>query len=74
MGAEDTGDSFYEGPTKVARREHVVSDQGNGRSYCGHCEKDLGSDPTVHFDRCPGCNYLLIEGDVTIQRGGSDFD
>jgi hypothetical protein len=58
---------------KVARREHVVTDQGNGGSYCDHCNYDLGSDAMRDYDSCPGCGYKLIEGSIWISPGGSDF-
>jgi len=58
---------------RVAKREHVVTDQGNGGSYCSNCNYYLGSDPSKEFKTCPECNYKLIEGNIYINRGGSDF-
>ncbi|MBU2576356.1 MAG: hypothetical protein KKF50_01405 [Nanoarchaeota archaeon] len=58
---------------KVATREHIVTDQGNGGSFCSHCNYNLGSDPSRHYRKCPGCDYRLIEGGVYIGQGGSDF-
>lgn len=58
---------------KVAKREHIVTDQGNGGSYCDHCNYDLGPDPSVEYERCPKCNYRLVEGSIFINSGGSDF-
>ena len=58
---------------RVALRNHVVNDQGNGSSYCSHCNSDLGSNPSKQYDSCPGCGYKLVEGDLSIEQGGSDF-
>ena len=62
-----------EEPRGIARREHVVTDQGNGGSYCSHCRYSFGSDPSKEFDACPNCQYQIVEGDISIQQGGSDF-
>lgn len=58
---------------RVAKREHITTDQGNGNSYCSNCEYDLGSDPRVKYEECPKCKYKLVEGSVFINKGGSDF-
>lgn len=44
---------------KVAKREHVVTDQGNGGSYCSNCLHNLGSDPRNKYSRCPKCGLRL---------------
>lgn len=58
---------------RIATREHSVTDQGNGGSYCSNCYYDFGSDPSKHYETCPGCNYKIVEGGIYINRGGSDF-
>jgi hypothetical protein len=58
---------------RVAFREHVVTDQGNGGSSCSNCRYDFGGGAMVSYDKCPGCGYKLLEGGVYINRGGSDF-
>ncbi|MBW3015622.1 hypothetical protein KY330_04325 [Candidatus Woesearchaeota archaeon] len=50
---------------KVAYRNHIVCDQGNGGSYCSNCQYFLGSDPSIGYDRCPNCNYKLKEGSLS---------
>jgi len=58
---------------KVATREHIVTDQGNGGSYCSNCEYNLGPDPAKEYEKCPECNYKLVEGGIWVSPGGSDF-
>lgn len=71
MNEEKKDESLEE---KIATREHVVTDQGNGGSYCSHCQYDLGNDPGIKYDKCPGCDYRLIEGTCKpYEFGGSDF-
>ena len=57
----------------VATREHIVTDQGNGSSYCSNCQYGLGSNPSKEYEKCPGCDYKFIEGGLYINQGGSDF-
>lgn len=57
----------------VATREHLVTDQGNGMSYCSNCQYNLGTDPSIVYKECPGCEYKLIEGKLYLPQGGSDF-
>ena len=59
---------------KIAFREHLITDQGNGGSYCTNCKCDLGSDPCKNYDTCPGCGYKLVNGEIhPYSFGGSDF-
>ncbi|MEK6969511.1 MAG: hypothetical protein AABW48_03720 [Nanoarchaeota archaeon] len=58
---------------KVATREHIVTDQGNGVAYCSNCNYNFGPDPLKEYKICPGCNYTLTEGKIDILPGGSDF-
>jgi hypothetical protein len=61
---------------KIARREHNVTDQGNGGAYCSECHHDLTqyypcTNPTPN--PCPGCGLRWVEGGLHINYGGSDF-
>jgi len=58
---------------KVAFREHIATDMGNGGSYCSNCLFDLGPDPSKSYDKCPKCSYRLLEGSLYVSSGGSDF-
>jgi hypothetical protein len=60
---------------RIAYREHIVTDMGNGGAFCSHCQYDLGSDPfeIIKIKKCPGCGYTLYEGGMYINGGGSDF-
>jgi len=58
---------------KVATREHIVTDQGNGGYYRSNCQYNLGSDPSRKYETCPGGDYKLIEGKIWINEGGQDF-
>jgi len=58
---------------KIAFREHLVTDMGNGGSYCSHCDYNLGPNPLIDYKECPGCGYTLIPGGIHINQGGSDF-
>ena len=58
---------------KIATREHIVTDMGNGGSYCSNCVYNFGPDPLKSYDNCPGCDYKIAEGSTYINRGGSDF-
>ncbi|OGZ08640.1 MAG: hypothetical protein A2942_02500 [Candidatus Lloydbacteria bacterium RIFCSPLOWO2_01_FULL_50_20] len=62
--------SLYE---KVAFIESVVTDQGNGGSYCSHCRHNIDIQKIGELDHCPGCKRKLIWGETSINRGGSDF-
>lgn len=57
----------------IAKREHIATDMGNGGSYCSNCRYDLGSEPSVNYENCPGCGFTLKEGSVYSPVGGSDF-
>lgn len=57
----------------IARKEHIVTDQGNGAAFCSNCNENLGSDPFTQPDVCPKCGATLIEGSIWISPGGSDF-
>ncbi len=61
--------------TRVAYREHVVCDQGNGGAYCSVCGYDLTSKDfeTPVPNPCPGCGNIWEEGGMYVQGGGSDF-
>ena len=62
------------GLEKIAFREHIVTDQGNGGSSCSNCNYDLGSDPSKNYDTCPKCGYRLMNGGIFFPNlGGSDF-
>ena len=56
---------------KVARIDSIITDQGNGGSYCSECGIAISLDPVPKT--CPGCGLPLIFGDVYINQGGSDF-
>lgn len=64
---------------KIAYREHIVTDQGNGGAYCSNCHTDLTARhplykiPNLQNNHCTGCGYKIIEGGLYIQSGGSDF-
>lgn len=58
---------------KVAFREHITTDMGNGGSYCSNCKYNLGSDPSKAYEKCPRCDCRLREGGMFVNRGGSDF-
>ncbi|MDI6738486.1 MAG: hypothetical protein QME12_08325 [Nanoarchaeota archaeon] len=49
---------------RIAYKEHIVTDMGNGGAFCSHCQYDLGSDPVEIYKihKCPGCGYTLYEG------------
>jgi len=66
-------DSIESLEDKIATREHIVSDQGNGASYCSNCDYNFGSDFSKKYEVCPGCDYKLVPGKIHINRGGSDF-
>ena len=57
---------------KIASREIIVTDQGNGGAYCDNCQasQDVGE---FYPDNCPGCGYKIIAGSVYINRGGSEY-
>lgn len=55
---------------KIATRDHIVTDQGNGGCYCSNCRADLTENPS---NTCLNCGYELIEGSIFINQGGSDF-
>jgi len=58
---------------KVAYRNHVVTDMGNGASFCSNCDYNFGPDPLKSYKKCPGCDYKLKDGSMYINSGGSDF-
>jgi len=59
---------------KVATRVHITTDMGTGSSYCSNCNYDFGSQASKIYEKCPKCNYRIIEGAVTpYPFGGSDF-
>lgn len=53
--------------------ESIVTDQGNGSSYCSVCQRFID---IQRVDRlpypCPGCGALLEFGGTYINGGGSD--
>lgn len=59
----------------MAKIEVIVTDMGNGMSYCGNCGCDLDhGNPLVEIpDKCPDCQELLETGSTYINQGGSDF-
>jgi len=58
---------------KIAYREHIVTDMGNGSSYCSNCHYNFGPEASKHYESCPGCGYRIKEGSTYINWGGSDF-
>jgi hypothetical protein len=53
--------------------ESIVTDQGNGSSYCSLCGRDID----IFADQpypvvCPGCGAELYFGSTYINGGGSD--
>ncbi len=56
---------------RIATRETMITDQGNGRTYCGNCSTML--DGPDNYNRCPNCDYKLISGELYVNRGGLDF-
>jgi hypothetical protein len=55
---------------KIATIEVIITDQGNGSSYCSNCNNDLAENTPK---TCPFCGYKLIKGSIFINQGGSDF-
>jgi hypothetical protein len=60
--------------------ESIVTDMGNGASYCAACNYEfdihyLSKDCEAKGKKltCPGCGKRLISGGIYINRGGSDF-
>jgi len=66
----------------------LITDQGNGGTYCGHCNYDLdpylskrlnerlaNPDKEPAHQQCPKCTYLLKDdpSGPYINSGGSDF-
>lgn len=67
-----------ENSDKQARIEAIVTDQGNGSSYCSLCGQNLDyGDPRKCpniGERCPKCNAIFIgHGEPYINWGGSDY-
>lgn len=62
--------------TKTAKIEVLVTDQGNGASFCSACGTHLdGGDATRALPTtCPGCNArLTVQEEPFISAGGCDF-
>ncbi len=55
--------------------ESLITDQGNGSSWCSHCDYDLTDfiHKLVMPKECPGCKKKLVFGGTFIPTGGSDF-
>jgi hypothetical protein len=68
---------------RSATIESIVTDQGNGGSYCSNCNYNLteyvdqvylkrGPEDARSDPACPGCTYSLTFGSMYINWGGSD--
>ena len=63
----------------VATIESIVTDQGNGSSWCSACNANIDLDKMYRTHavkdpwRCPNCDRLLTFGSVGGDFGGSDF-
>ncbi|MDO8520671.1 MAG: hypothetical protein Q7S52_00990 [bacterium] len=57
----------------LALIESIVTDQGNGGSYCSGCRQPLDIKKVHELDNCPGCKRILIMGEMHTTQGGSDF-
>lgn len=66
-------EKFEKELAKPALFESVVTDQGNGGSYCGGCKHTLDFTAITELGYCPHCERPLVWGEVSINRGGSDF-
>ena len=55
--------------------EVLITDMGNGASYCSHCEHCLdGGDPFVVIPPCcPRCGEEFTDRRTYTNTGGSDF-
>jgi hypothetical protein len=42
-------------------RTHVVTDMGNGGSFCNQCLYSFGGDPFIDFLICPGCKRTVVD-------------
>lgn len=65
-------------PDEFVRIESIVTDQGNGSSYCSACETsfdifNLHKREGEFYPRCPGCERQLSFGGIFTSPGGSDF-
>lgn len=66
---------------KTTTIESIVTDMGNGDSFCNNCQEKLTriiDEWTSNLkakDRyiCPKCKYKLYRGGTFISPGGSDF-
>ena len=66
MPDQDKRDEF-------AKIESIVTDQGNGSSYCSACKASIDIQKISPDPRCPNCCRKLIFGGIFISPGGSDF-
>lgn len=53
--------------------ESVVTDQGNGGSYCDGCKHTIDFTAITALGYCPHCERPLVWGEMHIPQGGSDF-
>lgn len=60
------------GPAK-ATIESVVTDQGNGSSWCSRCKGKIDFQKLGLVWFCPTCHATLTLGETGGDYGGSDF-
>jgi len=58
---------------EFATIESIVTDQGNGSSYCSACKAPIDILKISPDPRCPNCYRKLTFGGIFISPGGSDF-
>jgi|SRR3989338_8366896 len=59
---------------KLAQIESIVTDQGNGGSFCGACGFHLVTEKIHELEHCPKCKRTLVAGGPTTSTlSGSDF-
>lgn len=61
-------------PDKVqtAYIQIIITDQGNGDTFCSSCHNNLDAG-TLVGSACPKCGCEFTSQDIFIQQGGSDF-
>jgi hypothetical protein len=51
----------------------IVTDQGNGATYCGQCGENFDKHGVLCPKECPKCRRKVVDSNVWINQGGSDF-
>lgn len=57
---------------ETATIDSIVTDQGNGGSYCSGCDAPIDLDKD-DLEKCKHCGRKLVWGEVSVNEGGSDF-